>query len=361
MHTGDLPFGKIATLLQDRADFVLLETLKRDRDNTQSFLFLDPKKIIHAADLDEATAILETHTNKQFVAGAIRYDGSADLGIFDQRIMFDHRSGTFDDTLIDVDSLASFSFTESPVNGLRLGSSESEYKQFFTRVMEKLTAGESYQVNLTIPYCFDYHGCIFSLYERLRRSQRVSYAALIRFSDQWIMSLSPELFFRRNGTSMIVKPMKGTSKPGRTNAEDQTRATRLQASVKERAENTMIVDLLRSDLGKISAIGSVEVEELCAVEKFETVLQMTSTIRSRLKEGVGWKEIFTALFPSGSVTGAPKIRTMEIIREIEKGDRGVSYGSIGFAGPEGHGVFSVAIRTMELSTLLVSPPPVAPQ
>ncbi|HUH13355.1 MAG TPA: bifunctional anthranilate synthase component I family protein/class IV aminotransferase, partial [Longimicrobiales bacterium] len=159
------------------------------------------------------------------------------------------------------------------------------------------------------------------------------------------VSASPELFFRTRDGVIEARPMKGTRARGRWPAEDRALADALLASEKERAENLMIVDLLRSDLGRVARTGSVEVPRLLEVERYRTVHQMTSTIRARLRPGTTLTELFTALFPCGSVTGAPKISTMELIAALEESPREVYCGAIGLAGPEGEATFSVPIRT----------------
>src|SRR5262249_2837402 len=165
-----------------------------------------------------------------------------------------------------------------------------------------------------------------------------------------VLSLSPELFFERRGDRVITKPMKGTVRRGRWTAEDQELAQWLRESKKDRAENVMIVDLLRNDLGKVSIPGTVHVSSLVDIERFETVWQMTSTVESTLKNGTSLADLMTALFPCGSITGAPKIRTMKIIRELERYPRGAYTGTIGLLRPEGECVFNVAIRTVVIDT-----------
>jgi para-aminobenzoate synthetase/4-amino-4-deoxychorismate lyase len=164
------------------------------------------------------------------------------------------------------------------------------------------------------------------------------------------LSLSPEVFFQRDGETITTKPMKGTIKRGRWSKEDNELAKSLAASEKNRAENVMIVDLLRNDLGKISVPGTVKVTQLFELERYETLWQMTSTIESTIRPETGLAQLMAALFPCGSITGAPKIRTMEIIRELEPFPRGVYTGTIGFLRPGGDCVFSVAIRTVVIDS-----------
>jgi para-aminobenzoate synthetase/4-amino-4-deoxychorismate lyase len=181
-------------------------------------------------------------------------------------------------------------------------------------------------------------------------AQGAQYSTYLDLGRYKVLCLSPELFFERRGNHVITRPMKGTARRGRWPAEDRELAQWLQQSTKDRAENVMIVDLLRNDLGKVSVPGSVRVSSLFDLERFETVWQMTSTVEGTLKDGTSLVELMTALFPCGSVTGAPKIRTMQIIHELERFPRGAYTGAIGFLKPGGDCVFTVAIRTVVVDT-----------
>ena len=180
----------------------------------------------------------------------------------------------------------------------------------------------------------------------MRAAQGAGFHALLELDGYTIVSASPELFFRTAHGVIEARPMKGTRPRGRWPAEDRALAEGLRASEKERAENLMIVDLLRSDIGRIAQTGSVEVPRLLEVERYRTVHQMTSTIRARLRPGTTLTDVLGALFPCGSVTGAPKISTMELIAELEDSPREVYCGAIGLAGPDGDAAFSVPIRTV---------------
>nr|MBA3569390.1 chorismate-binding protein [Pyrinomonadaceae bacterium] len=181
-------------------------------------------------------------------------------------------------------------------------------------------------------------------------AQGADYCAYLDLGRYKVLCISPELFFERRGDSIKTKPMKGTINRGRWALEDEGLAQQLAESPKDRAENVMIVDLLRNDLGKISVPGSVRVAKLFEVERYETLWQMTSTVESTLRSDVGLADVVAALFPCGSITGAPKIRTMEIIRELEPFPRGIYTGTIGFIRPGGDCVFNVAIRTVVLDS-----------
>jgi para-aminobenzoate synthetase/4-amino-4-deoxychorismate lyase len=218
-----------------------------------------------------------------------------------------------------------------------------EYRRNIRRIRRFLERGWTYQVNYTFKVRFPFRGSVPRWYFQLRRSQPADCSALIFTGDAWIVSLSPELFFSAGRGRIVCKPMKGTAPRGRDLVEDRANRRWLKNDVKNRAENVMIVDLVRNDLGKIAR--RVEVPALFDVETYRTLLQMTSTVRGTLKPGVGWEEVFRALYPSGSVTGAPKIRTMNLIRRLEKESRGVYTGAVGYFGPKRSARFNVAIRT----------------
>ncbi|WP_236791594.1 aminodeoxychorismate synthase component I [Amycolatopsis sp. GM8] len=221
----------------------------------------------------------------------------------------------------------------------------AEHARRVDKVLGHIAAGETYQCNLTTRMTAEISGELPELYADLALGQGGSYNAYLDLGRFVIASASPELFFRTDGDRVLMRPMKGTAPRGRTVAEDERNVARLRASAKERAENIMIVDLVRNDLARVAATGSVAVTSLCRAERYETVHQLTSDVTARLRPGTGLTDLFRALFPCGSVTGAPKPRTMGLIRDLEDGPRGVYCGAIGFAGPSG-AQFNVAIRTL---------------
>ncbi len=223
-----------------------------------------------------------------------------------------------------------------------------EYLRAIGSIKDYIAAGDTYQVNYTYPLRGSVSGDAFSCFHAVAMSQGAAYSAYLDIGTHRILSFSPELFFRRDGRLLTTKPMKGTARRGRWIAEDDERAAQLAGSEKDRAENVMIVDLLRNDLGRIAEVGSVEVPELFAVERFNRVLQMTSTVRATQRADADLVSVLSALFPCGSVTGAPKIRSMEIIRELEPYPRGIYTGAIGLLYPNGDIVFNVAIRTLSV-------------
>lgn len=277
------------------------------------------------------------------------------FGIYERPCRFDHRSGEFLDgvppglaglPLVDPaeDSAA------QPLDAV-FGLSEQQYAEKIAAIHEWIRCGDVYQLNFTAPIHLQSVLNPAALYRQLRRRQPVEYGAFLHAQPgRRILSFSPELFFRldRNGSArtLTTRPMKGTAPRGRTNREDRELAHWLQNDAKNRSENVMIVDLLRNDLGRICQFGSVQARDLFAIERHPTLLQMTSTVSGELRPEIGLQQIFRALFPCGSITGAPKVRAMQLLAELEPEPRGVYTGAIGFFSPE-QTVFNVAIRTLQ--------------
>ncbi len=226
-----------------------------------------------------------------------------------------------------------------------------EYQDGVEAVREAIVRGDSYQAN----YTFRLRASAAprnaaALYRRLAPDQRAPYSAHLDLGRWQILSLSPELFFRIDNGLITTKPMKGTAPRGMSVDDDAARAAWLRSSEKNRAENVMIVDLARNDIGRVAEIGSVRATKLFDVECYPSVFQMVSTVQGRLRPGTTLTEVFTALFPAGSITGAPKASSMRLIETIERGPRGVYCGAIGYAAPNGNAVFNVAIRTATIDT-----------
>jgi para-aminobenzoate synthetase/4-amino-4-deoxychorismate lyase len=219
------------------------------------------------------------------------------------------------------------------------------YLKRFEKVQSYIRDGDIYQLNLTFKAKFNLQGSPLALYRDLRLKQRVAYGGLVDTGDATILSSSPELFIGQHDRQIETRPMKGTAARAGFLEADAEISRALSNDVKNRAENLMIVDLMRNDLGRIAEPGSVSVTDLFTVETFKTLHQMTSGVRAKLKAGIGITEILKAIFPPGSVTGAPKIRAMELIRELETEPRGVYCGAIGRFSPDGSALFNVAIRT----------------
>jgi len=240
---------------------------------------------------------------------------------------------------------------EYAASGWRPLIPREEYGAALGRIREYLRLGESYQVNYTLPFECAFSGDDLAWFRDLAGRQEAGYSAYLDMGRRRVLCFSPELFFSRQGDEMEARPMKGTSRRGRNRGEDARLAAALEACPKNRAENVMITDMLRNDLGRLAVPGSVEVSGLFTVERYRTVLQMTSTVRARLAPGAGLFELLRALFPCASVTGAPKVRTMEIIKELEPHPRGFYCGAIGLLAPGGDAEFCVPIRTISLDAV----------
>jgi para-aminobenzoate synthetase / 4-amino-4-deoxychorismate lyase len=224
------------------------------------------------------------------------------------------------------------------------------YDAAIDRIRGAIAVGDTYQVNFTLRMLATVTGDPRGLYRDLCFAQRGAYAAYLDLGRYRVLSASPELFFRIDGERITTRPMKGTAPRGRWLAEDDRIRAALQGSVKDRAENAMIVDLLRNDLGRIARDGSVAWSDVFDAERYETVWQLTSTVEADLRPGTTLVDVFRAIFPSGSVTGAPKVRTMELIAELEDAERSVYCGTVGYLAPPGtpgpRARFNVAIRTV---------------
>ena len=243
-------------------------------------------------------------------------------------------------------------FAPGAIADAEFSIAEVEYSHRIAAIHEWIRAGDVYQLNFTAPMRFTAPAGAAALYARLRARQPVDYGAFLHWQpDRRILSFSPELFFRvdHDGATrrIVTRPMKGTAPRGRTTREDREISDWLRSDPKNCAENVMIVDLVRNDLGRVARTGSVCVENLFAVERYPTLWQMTSTVSAELRPGVGFRDLFRALFPCGSVTGAPKVRAMQLIAGLEDAPRGVYTGAVGFFSPR-QTVFNVAIRTLEL-------------
>ncbi len=281
---------------------------------------------------------------------------SAWFGIYDRVYLFDHCTGAFLDG--DPPPLTGFraattSDETAPEPSIEsiIAVTREQYAQRIEAIHEWIRSGDVYQLNFTIPIQLHAPGSPAALYQRLRTRQPAPYCAFLHTSsNRRILSFSPELFFHLEDTGetrrITTRPMKGTAPRGRTTREDSDQADWLRNDPKNRAENVMIVDLLRNDLGRLCHYGSVRTQDLFAIERYPTLLQMTSTVTGELRPQVNFQQIFRALFPCGSITGAPKVRAMQLLSQIEDQPRGVYTGAIGFFSAR-ESVFSVAIRTLE--------------
>lgn len=347
------------------APFVFLVESHRDPDQQRALLFAEPKRLIQCRNVgDVARCLVEVDAavrGGSYVAGFMAYEAGYGLlpklaalpvpQSIEQALWF----GVFDHCRelrgreVDAWLLARGGGGASRVTGLELDRSRGQHRNDFRRIQEHLHAGDSYQVCQSLRARFRVEGSPAALFERLRAVQRTPYSALIETGDYALLSLSPELFFRKRGAQVELKPMKGTAASGASAEEDSAIAERMRADLKTRAENVMIVDLLRNDIGRIAKPGSVRVPQLFEVERFDQVLQMTSTITAEVDPELGLSALMHSLFPSGSVTGAPKLRTMQIIHELERSARGIFCGSIGYVTPSGDACFNVAIRSLSVA------------
>jgi para-aminobenzoate synthetase/4-amino-4-deoxychorismate lyase len=236
----------------------------------------------------------------------------------------------------------------SGIQNLQLKMSLEEYRSAFNKIKAHIREGDTYQVNLTSKYVFDFQGCPVQLYQRLRERQNVAYSGVLMFKNHQLLTLSPELFFSKQGSRVCVRPMKGTVARVADPALDRQQKAWLSQDTKSIAENIMIVDLLRNDLSALSQPGSVKTTQLLHVESYETVHQMVSSVECIVDPNITLQQLMHCLFPCGSITGAPKRRTMEIISTVEQAPRGVYTGAIGYMMPNNDMCFNVGIRTIAL-------------
>jgi para-aminobenzoate synthetase / 4-amino-4-deoxychorismate lyase len=344
------------------APFVLLVESHRDPEQERALLFEAPERLIACRSPHEVPAALrlveEAVQNGRYVAGFMAYEAGYGLmpklhdvnvptldehalwfGVFERQQELRGRA---------VGAWLAERAGGEPASVSRFGFERdlAQYARDFARIQAHLHAGDSYQVCQSVRARFDVRGSATALFQRLRTAQVTRYSALIDTGEYSLVSLSPELFFKKQRGLVQLKPMKGTAKPGRDAADDARLAEGMRQDAKTRAENVMIVDLLRNDIGRLAKPGSVRVPELFAVERFDSVLQMTSTIEAEVDPALGVGHLMHSLFPSGSVTGAPKLRTMQLIYELEPTARGIFCGSIGYVTPDNDACFNVAIRTL---------------
>lgn len=235
------------------------------------------------------------------------------------------------------------------ISSFQLNETESDYVKKIDRIKNYIKEGDTYQVNYTVKANFNFSGSLINFIQNLIFNQSTQYSAIINDEDKLVISISPELFFSVQDNIIKSRPMKGTIKRGINLENDIEQKDLLKQSIKDRAENVMIVDLLRNDIGKLAKFNSVKVDSIYDIEKYETIYQLTSKISAELNE-VNYSEIIKNLFPCGSITGAPKIRTMEIIHELENSERGIYTGAIGLI-KNNKSTFNVAIRTIILDKM----------
>lgn len=318
-----------------------------------ALIFERPCETIEADDVSqvrEAIARADRAARAgKWVAGFVCYEAAA---AFDAAYRYRGRSnlplvwfGVF-----DAPSAASGHLQAPPLPPLQwsLSADRGRYERDIDRILAHIRAGDVYQVNHTLRLAGHWHGDWQALYAHLRHRQATGYCACIELRQHRILSVSPELFFARDNHRLTFRPMKGTARRAPSRELDLALRDSLTTSEKERAENLMIVDLIRNDVSRIALPHSVSVPRLFSVERYPTVWQMTSTVTADIGPAVGLEQIFAATFPCGSVTGAPKIEAMKIIASLETEPRGIYCGAIGMIRPGGDAVFNVAIRTLLL-------------
>jgi len=350
---------------------ILLETQRPSFQERYSYLAWEPVAVFKA-DVKETNSeslfsFLNQHASK-FIVGYLGYElgqwfeklppaGEKDslipqiyLAAYDSFFQYDHCQKIWWVWFKQAPLSLSLPLPHlSPFRGQFLGSNQSKktYLEKVRRVLDYIEKGDVYQVNYTQRFYFKYEGSPYYLYLRLKDVQPVSYAAFINTGDGIVISGSPELFLRIKGGKVLTKPMKGTRKRAKSPGLDRKLRQELRNSSKDRAENVMIVDLMRHDLGKFCLPGSVTVPKLFVVEAYTTVYQMVSYVSGKLCPDISFPEIIKSTFPPGSISGAPKKRAMEIIYELEPHMRGVYTGAIGYFWQK-EMVLNVAIRTLEL-------------
>jgi para-aminobenzoate synthetase/4-amino-4-deoxychorismate lyase len=345
---------------------VRLESGRSDVDGARDLRFEAPIRTVRIEPGDDPRAALEALQREldggRWLAGYLAYEAGYPLlglplpawaggplgwfGVYDGPVAHGPEGRDREDPSLDAGAV------DSGARGFAFTPSRVRWRDQVADVHERIRAGASYQLNLTGRMRFRAEAGGWTAYRAWSRSHPVPFGAYLRpAADHEIVSLSPELFVRSDGRRVWTRPMKGTAPRGRDPDEDDRLAARLQLDPKTRAENVMIVDLLRNDLGRVAAFGSVRVDPLFAVERYASLLQLTSTVHAELRpelRGRGWAATVAALFPCGSVTGAPKRATVEAIAEIEGVPRGAYTGAIGYAAPDGSFAMSVAIRTAEV-------------
>ena len=322
----------------------------------ERYTFTQPIKELKTRDLSEVADLLAQVESYQeqgyYVVGYVSYEAAP---AFEEKLAV-HKAPllaeyllyfTVHDRVETSPIPLTYDEVDLPSNWQEVTSAE-DYEKAIAQIHHHLRQGDTYQVNYTVQLKQDLSANPFAIYNRMVVEQEAGYNAYVEHDEMAVISMSPELFFEQNNRELTTRPMKGTTQRGVTDQEDLAQASWLEQDPKNRSENMMIVDLLRNDMNRISEVGSEHVERLCQVEQYSTVWQMTSTIKSQLRPDVDLVEIFRSLFPCGSITGAPKIATMEIIKDLEPQPRGVYCGTIALLLPNGRRIFNVAIRTIQL-------------
>ncbi|MGX7874820.1 aminodeoxychorismate synthase component I [Mesorhizobium sp. ORM6] len=331
----------------------------RNDESARQLVFDRPADIIMAREARDFLPALETaqaaHDAGKWLAGYFSYEAGYLLEPKLVPLLPDRRRaplvclGIFDAPVEEAVPSRNASASNGPIFDARAAWSFEDYEKRFSRLHQHIRQGDCYQGNLTFPVRAQWSGDPLAAFNALTERQPVKYGALVAMGDPIVLSRSPELFFEIDTGGMIeTHPMKGTAPRGATKAQDERQKNFLRNDEKNQAENRMIVDLLRNDISLISEVGTLKVPALFRIETYPTVHQMVSDVRAKLLKGLSIRQIFAALFPCGSITGAPKIRAMEILHDLESTPRDVYCGAIGWIAPGGTMRFSVAIRTISL-------------
>lgn len=348
--------------MAETSPFMLFENTLPDQRTEAAWLFTQPIREIVATrhdQLDAALADIDREREKgHYLAGFLSYEAAY---AFSPKLAGFHNPATAERPLLqfyvfdqvsrptpdEVDqSFQQFPESNPFIKHWTPTETEDEYITKLNRLRQYIEQGDVYQVNHTFRASFDLEGDINGLYQALRKAQPVAFSAVLHLPHGSVLSLSPELFLSKRGTILSTKPMKGTAARGRDEQEDQRILAAMQKDKKLHSENLMIVDLMRNDIGRLAKTGSVQVSKLFEIQTYNTLHQMISTIQGEIARDTPFSQIIKQLFPCGSITGAPKIRSMEIINELENTPRHIYTGAIGFITPENDFTFNVPIRTL---------------
>lgn len=357
----------LSNLLSNNATYALLDDSKSSPSKSKNLLFSNPQEEIIARNQDELPQALDKieQLKKEgyYLCGYLSYEAGY---FFIDKEISNRQPKQADQPLLyfiafkdlqrpsrkEIDDCFNKAtiYPESKLclHNLQRNVSEPDYLDNISKIKAYIEAGDTYQINYTLKYHFKLQGTATTLYKILRKKQPVEFGALLNFPESKIVSLSPELFIKKKKNILTSKPMKGTAKRGSNKKEDKNIIRFLKQDSKTLSENVMIVDLIRNDFGRVCQTGSVRVKNLFQVQTFKTLHQMISTVKGKLRKNLSFRDLLHALFPCGSITGAPKIRTMEIINELENDPRGIYTGAIGYLLPNNDFYFNVPIRTIAI-------------
>ena len=351
-------------LLGDRRPSLLLENTRDPGMNNPAMLFCHPVSEIRACNRQELQAafaeIDRLRKRGYYLAGIIHYEAAyhligklaafaTDKSPAPLLQFYAFQQPQHLESAAVENALQSDPESEPYIHDITFSEDRQSYLQNLKKIQHYIFEGYTYQVNHTLRMQFRLEGEIASLYRLLRSRQRVEFSALLQLPEHTILSLSPELFIKKCGKLLTSKPMKGTASRGLTPEEDKRILQAMQKDKKQLSENLMIVDLMRNDIGRLAKPGTMKVDKLFEIQTYETLHQMISTISGEVDADIQFAEIIDGLFPCGSITGAPKIRTMELIKQLESTPRGVYTGAIGYITPDNDFTFNVPIRTIDFA------------